>query len=633
MLRGMRERARVWGSIGVLIAGCSGGASDPPPSNATEPPTPAATTTEPAAPPTSEPTPTPPAEPVVVTVIDRLAAQTMPAAGARDARPEVTQLEVTTRTILDDRWTVPRIAHPDETVRTAIDQRIRTLITEMEGRDAGGGECWAPLAHPRLVTIACFGAREGNRGGDDSFLETLHVQITGTEVTSYDPLTAFVPDAPVAARLATIVDPDGGGDWCCRAWVLGAYGVFQWTIATRPEAEVTYASLASFVRADGPLAPLLEEMTTTPPDPTENAPAPVRHGWAFGRSRPAAELVAEWSGLEDDERAEVVIHVGRDDRGRLVATSDRARFLAYQLGGDGGDESWSPPSRVTVAGTETIAAARASVDLDAHEAPSPGSAAVVSIPRGTDLWVIEGSIGRHTSSASQGWAFVVSDAAAAGWVSSRSLTAAPRCHDFRMDTPALASSRAGATSFEGPRGVISAHARSGLELAFTTRLGGTQSALDLGTLSETCETARLASVVIDGDVTRVHAIGYGSPEGPLALVLVTSSEQDERLAGTERWSIFAPGARVASWSAELPSGAALAADQRVHVSIDDTNHVSIRWPDGREGSVRWDGTAIVISPPGIDVAASGTASAGTIGGVAPPASDTTGLDPNATATP
>ena len=179
MLRGMRERVRVWGSIGLLIAGCSGGASDPPPTIAPEvPPTSVVTTTsEPAAPtppPTSEPAPAP------TSAIDRLAAQTIPAEGAPDTRPEVTQLEITTRTILDERWTVPRIAHPDETVRTALDQRIRALITEMERRDAGGGECWAPLAHPRLVTIACFGAREGHRGGDDSVPETTHLAYEGT---------------------------------------------------------------------------------------------------------------------------------------------------------------------------------------------------------------------------------------------------------------------------------------------------------------------------------------------------------------------------------------------------------------------------------------------------------------------
>jgi hypothetical protein len=626
MLRDMRERLCVWGSIGLLIAGCSGGASEPPPTIAPEvPTTPAVTTTsEPAAPtppPTNEPAP------VALSAIDRLAAQTIPAEGAPDTRPEVTQLEVTTRTILDERWTVPRIAHPDEIVRGAIDQRIRALITAMEGRDAGGGECWAPLAHPRLVTIACFGAREGNRGGDDSFLETLHLRIEGTEVSTYDPSTAFVPEAPVAARLAASVDPEGDGDWCCRQWVIGAYGVYQWTSPGAPEAEVTYASIASFVRADGPLAPLIEEMTAVSPDPSENVPAPTRHGWAFGRSRAPAVLIAEWMRLEDDERAQVLVHVGRDDLGRLVTRSDRARLLATTLGADSGEEV---PTRVALTGSEAILAARASVDVDAHAAPSPGSDVTAPILRGSDVWVIEGSIGRHASHASQGWAFVVSDDVRSGWVSSRSLTTSPRCHDFAMSIPAFPSARAGDTSVEGPRGIVTVRAREGLELAFTTRVGDTQSALDLATIDTACATGtRLASVVVDGDLVRVAAIGHGSSEGPLALVLVTASVQEDRIAGTERWSIFAPGARTPSWSTELPSGAALAADQRVRVTIDDTSHLQIRWPDGREGSARWDGTQILLSPPGIDLAAAGIGS----GGGTAQAIDGPAADPNENATP
>jgi hypothetical protein len=168
----------------------------------------------------------------------------------------------------------------------------------------------------------------------------------------------------------------------------------------------------------------------------------------------------------------------------------------------------------------------------------------------------------------------------------------------------------------------------GIEVAFVTE--SLSLALAIDALDGACTpTTRLAHVQVPGDLTRVRAIAQGSPDGPLALLVVTTSVEDERTPGTERWSLFPPGARTAGWSAELPSGAALAADQRVRVTIDDTSHLQIRWPDGREGSARWDGTQILLSPPGIDLAAAGL---GTAGGTAQ-AIEGAAADPNENATP
>jgi hypothetical protein len=319
----------------------------------------------------------------------------------------------------------------------------------------------------------------------------------------------------------------------------------------------------------------------------------------------------------------VTLHVDREGRAILVTTSDRTRLFAHQLTGATPGEDPSVPRRIVRHGTEAIVPARANVDVDLYEGPSARGPARDALPRGTDVWVIEGPIGRHASRTSEGWAFVTSAPAIGGWVSSRHLTVSPRCHDMLLPNPSFDRG-----DLRGPHGVISVDARTGLEVAFVTE--SLSLALAIDALDGACTpTTRLAHVQVPGDLTRVRAIAQGSPDGPLALLVVTTSVEDERTPGTERWSLFPPGARTAGWSAELPSGAALAADQRVRVTIDDTSHLQIRWPDGREGSARWDGTQILLSPPGIDLAAAGL---GTAGGTAQ-AIEGAAADPNENATP
>jgi hypothetical protein len=602
-------------TIGLASSGCSGGQSAPPTTITSEPaatttpaPTPAPPTTTSEAPPAA---PTPPTTSAPAELFPRWPE---PAPGEPDTRPELERLEVTERTIRDELWIVPRIAHPDAAVRAALDREILATLDGLARVDANGGECWAPLAHPRLVTVVCYGYREGNRGGEDPVVETRHYAIEA-ELRRVDPDDAFVEGAPIAARLAAIVDPDGGGDHCCRGWLLGPYGVLLWSDMGRPEAELSYDGLHEFVRPDGPLAPMLASLATppepaAPSDPSTNAPpppsTPTLHGWAFGPERTPAEALAAWRELSDEERAYVSIHVGREERTRLLVTSDRRWRDAYRL-----DEQpwrsgeWRAPSRLVRGANDRVAPARASTELVLREGPSPSSAVVSAIPRGTDLLVVIGSVGRRASSLEHGWAFVAADAARAGWVSARSLAASPRCHDAEVARPQFRGPRLEGT-YEGPQGLAPVIGRTGLELLFTTTASERRSGFEVLTIDEACVRGpSLASGWVEGELEDLRVIGFGAEQGPLAVIVAAASTRPEAPEGTVRWSLFGPGASTAGWTADLPSDASLDESARVRVTVSAEQHLAIRWPDGREGHVRWDMAAIafVEEPAGIGLPA------------------------------
>jgi hypothetical protein len=344
-----------------------------------------------------------------------------------------------------------------------------------------------------------------------------------------DPDDAFVEGAPIAARLAAIVDPDGG-DSCCRGWLLGPYGVLLWSYMGPPEAELSYDSLRELVRPDGPLAPMLSSLaaTTDVSDPSANAPspsAPTFHGWAFGPERSPAEALAAWRQLSDEERAYVSIHVGREERTRLFVTSDRRWRDAYRLDEQRwrSSDEWRAPSRLVRGNDDRVAPARASTEIVLHEGPSPSSAIVSALPRGTDLLAAIGSVGRHRSSLEHSWAFVAADAARAGWVSARSVAASPRCHDTDVPRPQFRGPRL-AGAYEGPQGLAPVIGRTGLEVLFTTTASESRSGFDVLTIDEACGRGQsLASGWVEGELEDLRVIGIGSEQGPLAVIVAAAS--------------------------------------------------------------------------------------------------------------
>lgn len=406
----------------------------------------------------------------------------------------------------------------------------------------GSRRCRIALALETLVTVRCTISVAPEEGGGTETLSRHFAISESGEVTPVGPESVFIPGVdlddwiPVWVQGSTLI---GGGDVA-----LTSHGLVRVWLLGDEEERVPWRTMASLIRADGPLGPALVAKGLTLAAP--GAVAPVAPPKGFAVSRPTiGELVADYLRLPLANRGSVRLFVPPEGRRLLVFPHGTPRAgLETAFAGARVVDGYmvEPLARgLPVQATERVAILAR---------PGARDEQVGVVPKGSQFVAFRGSmLGRASEPAGRGWVYGFTTSETHGWMSARHVTpidgcvvSAPSDGSETVELIGKAEWRAGAVAHP---------------VAWFVRRAGTSTSVTLHALEGCVVGAEIERYVVEGRIEDLAIVATEERAGVSLLVLVVRGA-----ASPSMLVVFTAGAQTPTLSRPIGDGELIAPQLR-----------------------------------------------------------------------